>query len=451
MLIPYGIQTYKRGDLPQVRLTNLYAEKAETVAGNVVLFPRPALKPWEVVGTGPSRGLYYRAGALGDAVFAVSGPTLYGNGTELGTIPGTGLVSMVNADTYLMVANDLALYIANDTSFQQVAFPDGNGVSSVAYLGGYALAAQADSRHIYFTLDETTWDPLDFVSAEQSTAKIIGMAIVVDQLWVFCSDHTEIFYLSGDSAAPLERVQGRVFDKGALTRDSIVRADNTAFWVGSDGVVYRGENVPKRLSDNGIEERIAASDAADITAWVYPWKGHLFLVLHLTDGTVCYDPSTEQWHDLDSYGLARWRALTGIQYGRNILAGDSETGQIWTLADGSYSDNGDVMTREFTILVNSTGFIDNLTLDCSAASNPNPNDPAGVIELRTSRNGGSTWTNWRQKSLGQAGKYRTLVGWRGLGIVDQGNMVIQIRITDPVASRISYVKVNEAQGGRSRG
>lgn len=450
MLIPYSIAAYKRGDLPAIVLQNLYVEKAESVPGNVVLFPRPALKPREVLGAGPTRGLYYKAGSLNSALFALSGTTLYNAANAIGTIPGAGLVSMSNADSSLLIANGTALYISDGTAVSQVDFPDADGVVAVAYLGGYSIAIQANSRHIYFTLDATTWDGLDFISAEQSTASIVGICIVVDQLWVFCTDHTEIFYLSGDSTAPLERVQGRVFDKGALTRDSIVRLDNTAFWVGSDGIVYRGENTPLRISDHGIEERIAQSDPEDISAWAYPWKGHLFYVLHLSDGTTCYDPATQQWHDLASYGLPRWRALTGVQYGTAIIAGDAETGQLWTLVDGTYSDDGDPLVRIFTVQINDAAAVANLALDCSTGQLPDPNDTQGLIELRTSRDGGMTWLPWVDAGLGAQGVYRTYARWRRLGIVDTNNSLIQIRISDPIVSRISNVRLNDNTAGRSR-
>jgi hypothetical protein len=448
MLIPYGIQTYKRADLPQVVLRNLYAEKAESVPGNLVLLPRPALQPYEMIDTGPIQGLFYQGGALGDSLFTVSNGNLYSGTDLLGSVSTNAIVKMAVADTVLLVATGTALYSTNGTTVAQVAFPDAAGVTSVLYLAGYAIAARANSRRIYFTLDTNTWDALDYVSAQQSTSYIVGMAIVVDQIWLFCQDHTEIFYATGDSDAPFQRVQGRVFDKGAASRDSVVNLDNSVFWVGNDRIVYRGSGVPQRVSDHGIEEMLADADPADLIAWAYPWKGHLFYVLPAIG--VAYDAATQQWAAIGSYGRDGWRARLGVRYGNLTIAGDDMSGQLWQLADGVYADDDDPLSREFTVLINENAFIDNLAIDCSVGQQPDPNDAGSTIELRTSRDGGSNWTDWRQASLGRKGASRTYPTWRRLGIVDNGNMVVQIRVTDSVASRISYVRINEPLGGRSR-
>ncbi len=450
MLLPYGIQTVKRADIPRIKLANLYVEKQESVPGNVILMPRPALVFNNTLGAGPNRGIACQDGSLNNDIFTVSGGTLYNNLSAIGSIGGTGNVAMSFADNSLLIANGVELYRTDGALVTQIAFPDGAGVQDVSYLGGYALAARAGSRRIYFTLDTTTWDGLDFVSAELSTGAIVGFSIVSGQLWVFCTDHTELFYLTGDSDAPIVSAQVRSFDKGALTRESITKLDNTVFWVGHDGIVYRGGDTPIRVSDHGIEERIAESNAADIAAMSYPWNGHLFYVLHLTNGTVCYDPATQQWHELESYGRTRWRAVNAILFGRTVVTGDDENGTQWLLQDGLYTDDGTPISRIFTLQINDNTFVDNLAFDCSVGQVADQNSPAGLIELRTSRDGGETWGNWKQASLGKLGHARTYARWRRLGLVDEGNMLIQVRITDPVASRISYCRVNEATSGRSR-
>jgi hypothetical protein len=42
------------------------------------------------------------------------------------------------------------------------------------------------------------------------------------------------------------------------------RADNSMFFIGSDRVVYRVSDVPERISDHSIEERILASATANV-------------------------------------------------------------------------------------------------------------------------------------------------------------------------------------------
>lgn len=449
MILPTSIATYRRADLPGLRLLNMYAEAAQKVPGNVILLPRPGMAQRETIGEGPFAGLFHQPGAFGDAVFSVSGSGFYGNSTSLGSVSVVGLSQMAVADNALLAATGGGFYRYDGSALASVAFPDNAGVSSVVFLGGYAFAARRGTRRFYFSGDAgATWDGLDYLSAEQSTDYIVGLAIVVDQLWVFCQRHTEVFFLTGDDEAPVQRVQGRVFDKGALARDTIVRLDNTVFWVGHDGIVYRGEQTPQRVSDHGIEERIGLSSPA-LSAWSYAWNGHLFYVLHLDAETLVYDVATQQWHEAGSYGGRRWRALIGVQVGRDVVVADDESNQLWTLEEGRYSDGEDELERLFTASVDEPGFIDMMALDCSCGEAPINEEP-GVLEMRTSRDNGNTFGEWRQKSLGLNGQYRKRVGFNRVGMVDRGNMLIQFRVTDPRASRISNVRVNEGRGGRAR-
>jgi hypothetical protein len=448
--IPYGIQSYKRADIPRIRLENLFVEKTPAEPGGLVLLPRPALAAYDELGSGPIRGMFQQPGAIEDSLFTVSGNALYNGALSIGTIAGTGRVSMAATLNALLVATGDALYATDGATVTSIAFPDDAGVTAVGFIGGYAIASRADSRRIYYTLDPFTWDGLDYLSAEQSTGDIVGMAIISDQVWVFCEQVTEIFVTTGDPDAPLQRVEGRLLDKGTLARDSIAKLDNTVFWIGHDSIVYRGDSTPLRVSDHGIEERIAASDLADLNAWAFPWFGHTFYVLNTTDGTFSYDAATQQWHALSSLNRPKWRALLGVLFNRYVIAGDDETGQLWRLDNDLMTDDGTEIQRWFTVLIKQAGFIDNIALSCSVGDTGSPTTGAGLIEMRTSRDGGQTFTEFRGVSLGEEGHYRQRVAFRRLGVVDQDNMTIQFRVTDPRPSRISYVRVNEPLGGRSR-
>lgn len=451
MQIPYGIQSYRRADIPQIRLENLFVEKTPAEPGGIVLLPRPGLSPYgEPLGNGPNRGVFQKPGALEDSLFSVSGTELYNGGDLIGTIEGEGRVSMDGTLNALLIATGEKLYASDGETVTEISFPDNAGVTSVGFIGGYALATRANSRRIYFTLNPMVWDGLDYVSAEQSTGDVRGLAIVSDQVWVFCEEVTEIFVTTGDPDTPIQRVEGRLMDKGCLARDGIAKLDNSVFWVGHDGIVYRGDSAPQRVSDHGIEERIAASGVDDLSAWAFPWIGHTFYALNTSDGTFLFDVATQQWTCFSSYGRDKWRALTGTLYGRLVIAGDDETGQLWQLDADAISDDGDPLQRWFTVMIDKRGFLDNITLNCSVGDTGGTPSTPGTAEMRTSRDGGMTFSDFRSTSLGEQGHYRQRVGFKRLGIVDQDGMVINFRITDPRPSRISYVKVNEALGGRSR-
>jgi hypothetical protein len=450
VIVPYSIATYRRADLPPIVLRNLFVEKTPDSPPQIALLPRGGLEAYQSIGSGPIRGVFQRSGALSGATFSVSGGNLYSGTTSLGGLGGSGLVRWAASLNTLLIATGGPLYSSDGSAVGNVAFPDGAGVTDVAFLGGYALAARAGSRRIYFTLDPATWDGLDFISTTSSTANIVGFAVVSDQLWVFTEDKTYIFVLTGNADAPLQAVPGRVFDKGCLNRNTITVMDNTVMWTGSDGIDYRADNSPQRISDHGVEEAIALTDSANLSAWTFPWFGHTIRALNTARGTLAYDAATQQWHELASKDRETWRAWTGQLVGRDVICGDDETGQLWKLSSDTLMDGDDLIEREFTILFNDRGFIDRLTFDCTTGVTGGADQPAGTIEARSSRDGGFVWREWQDASLGVEGQYRAHPAWRNFGMVDEHGMIVQVRLTDPRYLRISDVRVNEPAGGRSR-
>lgn len=443
--VPFGIQTYRRYDMPPVRLINFYAESVPVGKDPVVLLPRPALRKTGQIGTGPINGIFQQSNISGNALFVLSGDTLFAGGSSLGSVDGTGTVKFAGVDGATMLTRGAGLYRSDGVALTKIAFPDDAGTSAVAYLAGYAVASRAGSRRLYFALDSTTWDALDYVSAEQSTEAVIGMSVLVDQLAVFCTRHTEFFFVTGDADAPFQRVQGRIFDKGAKTKDAIVRMDNTVFWVGHDNIVYRADNEPSRVSDHGIEELISKSASA--VAWVYPWQGHLFYVLQLDSVTVAYDAATKQWHELSSYERPRWRGRIGFYALDGMVVGDEIDGTLYALDENTYADQYEVIAREFTVLIDGPEFIDTVTVDVSNATS---DSPGGLLEMTTSRDNGKTWSPYRQKNLGGTGETRSRAMFRRCGRADQSGYVMQFRLTSDVAGRVSSVRVNDIGGGRGR-
>lgn len=449
-VISYSTKAYRRYDLPIIRLVNMYAEQSPASRAGVALLPRPALSDYATVGSGPIRGIYQQPGALGGVLFVVSGTELYAGYVLLGSIPGVGKVSMTASGTQLLVANGTGLYLTDGTTLSAVAFPDGAGVSSVAYINGYFLATRTDTQRFYWSaiLDGTSWDGLDFASAERTPDDLVAVWIVSDQLWLFGEVSTEIWITTGDVDIPFQRVDGRLFDVGCRNKDTIAKLDNTILWEGNDFKVYRGDSVPMRVSDFSVEEATQASTTT--SAWSYPWQGNLFYALATDRGTQVLNIASGEWHTQASYDRANWRANMGVFANGVVLAGDDEAGQIWELVGDEYSDNGDTIERRWTMMIDKAAYVDNITLDASAGREPVLGvEP--VIECRLSRDGGETFGGFRQASIGQKGDYRKRIGWKRWGMVDDEGGVFDFRITDATPWRVSSIRINESLAGRGRG
>lgn len=458
--LTYGIGAFKRtaGRLPEVKLVNMYVEQVPEGESPVVLIPRPALVASYTVGNGPIWGIYTQPGTFSGAIVSLSGDTLYSGSTALGTIPGAMPATFASDDAQLLVANGVALYRSTGASVATVSFPDSAAVQDVAYLNGYFLASRLGTGKIYFSAigDGSSFDGLDFFTAERRPDNVLALRVVGDRLWAVGENSTQGFYRTGDADLPFAPTDGSSFDKGTKARDTVCLFDNTLAWVSDDGLVVmlRGNDLV-RVSNYGIEERIAQSAASELRAFALTFQGHAFYILRTAQGTYAYDASTGQWAQFSTYGRTTWRAHVGCMAGDVVYVGDDTTGKIYRLSDNVAEDDGVTIERMFSANVPLSGQpvrCDTISLDVSVGQTDilTGLGTAPVVEKRFSRDAGNIYTEWRQSSLGAQGAYRTRVAWLRNGIIDEPGRVMQFRMTDPVPFRMSSLRMNERGGGLSR-
>ncbi len=137
-----------------------------------------------------------------------------------------------------------------------VPTPDDVGVVSLATLASFVLVAVAQSQRFYWIRPgEVVIDPLDFAEAESEPDQLIELLRVGDAVYMFGQSSTEVWYASGNEAAPFFPQQGLAFSQGAIEGTS-VQIRTQVITVAEDGKVYQIAGGPQRISDNGIEERI---------------------------------------------------------------------------------------------------------------------------------------------------------------------------------------------------
>lgn len=453
--INYGAGAYRRdnGNLPPLRLINMFLETAPVSQTGAILLSRKGLEERSSVGNGPVQAVFQQDGVFGGDVFTVSGGVLYRGSTELGSVAVNGPVFMAASADELAVCASGPLYRYDGSTLDEVTFPDDASVTKVCFHDGLFLAARYNTQKWYFSavLDADTWDPLDFGSAESNPDNILDMAIMNDTMWLFGSASIEPHANTGDADLPYQRFEQRIFTKGVRQTGTVVPLDNTLFFVGSDGLVYRLGEVPERISDNGIEERVAGSST--VTGFGFVFEGHAFYCIRLDDETFAYDASTQQWCEFQTDG-GQFRVQSACMEGATAILGDDSEGTLWTF--GGYADGGLPLTRLFTAgahLDGGTLTVDNFLVEANVGWTEvlagQGSDPQ--IEARFSRSAGATWDNWRQTSLGAQGAYRNKAEWRRNGMFDFPGMLAEVRVTDPVPFRVSGVLINEAGGGRARG
>jgi hypothetical protein len=345
------------------RMVNLFPEIIPEGGKELGFLNRaPGLKFLQTVGTGPIRALWAHQ-TNGSDFFVVSGSqffkvsSLTALPTLLGTVTGTGPVSIADNGTQIFLACNPDGFIYNESTnvFAKITDPDFAGAVTVAYLDGYFVFNQPNSQILWVSqlLNGQSVDPLDFASAEGSPDGVVGIIADHRELWVFGTDSVEVWYNVGNPDFPLERIQGAFNEIGCVSAYTIAKMDNGLFWLGTDargqGIVYRANGYTgQRISTHAIEYAIAQyGNISDAIAYTYQQEGHAFYVLTFPTGnaTWVYDVSTQAWHERAGFNngeFMRHRSNCQCNFGGNIIVGDFENGNIYTFDLDVYADNNGV-------------------------------------------------------------------------------------------------------------
>lgn len=440
------------------RMVNLFPEIVPEAGKEPAFLNRaPGLKLEVSVGDGPIRGLWVLAGNL----YVVSGSQLYKvtptyAATLIGSVTGTGPVSMSDNGTQLFVACNGPSFIYNSLTnvFQQITDPDFPGAVTVGYLDGYFVFNEPNSQKIWVTslLEGTQIDPLDFASAEGSPDGVVGIIVDHGQLWVYGTNSIEVWYNSGNADFPFSRIQGAFNELGCAAAYSLAKMDNGLFWLGKDargqGMVYRANGYSgQRISTHAIEWHIQQyGDLSDAIGYTYQQDGHSFYVLIFpnADTTWVYDVATQAWHERAGFvngNFTRHRSNCQAFFNNNVLVGDYLNANIYSFDLDDYSDNGSIQKwlRSWRALPTGQNNLKrtahhSLQLDCESGTGLNlgqGSDPQ--VMLRWSDDGGHTWSNEHWISIGKIGEYYRRAIWRRLGMTMKlRDRVYEVSGTDPV-------------------
>jgi hypothetical protein len=462
MKTPILGQTYvaRSVNAADARMVNLFAEVLSEGKEAAFLQRAPGLRKLNTIGTGPIRGLW--AFSPQDGVgFVVSGTQLYKidnayTATLIGTVAGTGPVSIADNGTQLFIAANGPSYIYNNTTnaFSQITDPDFPGAVTVAYLDGYFVFNEPNSQKMWITqlLDGTSIDPLDFASTEGSPDGLVAVLSNFREIWAFGTNSIEVWYDTGASDFPLQRIQGAFNELGCAAPYSIAKVDNGLFWLGRDrrgqGIVYQANGYSgQRISTHAVEWQIQQyANLSDAIAYTYQQDGHSFYVLIFPSAntTWVYDLATQAWHERAGFvdgSFTRHRSNCQMAFNNEVVVGDFENGNIYAFDLDDYSDNGQIQKwlRSWRALGPGKNDLNrtaqhSLQLDIESGVGLNlgqGSDPQ--VMLRWSDDGGHTWSNEHWSPIGKIGEYYKRVFWRRLGMtLKLRDRVYEVSMTDPV-------------------
>ena len=471
------------------RMINLFPEAIPNEGKEAGFLNRaPGLRLLTAVGLGPIRGLWQFEGFM----YVVSGNTLYKldssyNATVLGTIAGTGLVSMSDNGTQLFIAANGPGYIYNSSTnvFAPISDPDYPGAVTVSYLDGYFIFNEPNSQKVWITslLDGTQVDPLDFASAEGSPDGLVAVIVNNREAWLFGTNSIEVWYDAGTPDFPLARIQGASNEIGCVAPYSVAKLDNSVFWLGQDargrGIVYRNSGYSGiRASNHSIEWQIQQyGDLSNAIAYTYQQDGHNFYVLTFptVQKTWVYDVVTQSWHERAGWSngnFVRYRPNCQVTFNNEVILGDYENGNLYAYDLEVYADNDapQKWLRSWRPIPSGQNNLrrtaqHSLQLDCETGVGLSGYDGTEVfylldengdfllsengdyivqnyvvtqgsnpqVMLRWSDDGGHTWSNEHWAPMGKIGQYGRRVFWRRLGMTMKlRDRVYEVSGTDPV-------------------
>lgn len=512
-----GSYSYRSRGVSVQRSVNLYPERIEATGGKVqqTLVALQGLRNASSV-AGVCHGLYQSSTGPGgiSRLWGIFGPSLYcftqnADGTLAAELCGTvndskAVIGIADNGFDLVVADGTADKLKRwglmapagsvGTTYQEINLPQySHGGSNYSISPtqvvciaqrfvingarddhGFGLLFYSEPASTSFEDTSSGVGVLNFFSAEQSADKVIALAVCEGNLWIFGPRSYEIW--SPTDSGFLSFVAGSAGEFGVQSQRSVCVLGDAIYWLGASNAGYNAvwmaqgvPSSPKRISTNALEHEIGAlSDRGGAVGMAYSFEGHQFYCLTFPGDrrTVCYDRSTEEWHDRTSrdYSVGQnreWGPRFCANGWGNVYFGMDDEG-LFRLDDGlredSYTDPDDP-TRRFPLFLQRVSpiywddarsvAIRELVLDCEVGTTPKLAGQGRVpkVLLEVSTDGGNTWRACPIRTVGPQGDYTRVIKWRNLGA--GRSFVARFTITEPIPMVIYGIRLTVEERGLS--
>lgn len=417
-----------------------------------VINPAPAMSQEILVGTsglkqiattGIIRQISRGSTEMNGVFYTVNGDKLYRMNSDLtvdalGVVSGSGRVSIADNGTQLMILvpnGNGYIYNRSTNTFAQITDVDftANGAPQyVVFVDSYFLCTTDSKKFIISASnDGTSWNALDFGSAESDPDDIVAPIVYKNQVFIMGTQTGEAFQNIGGADFPFQR-NGLFLSKGVYSPFSLITVQDSFMFIGggvneSPAVWTLSGNSTQKISTPAIEnllQRLTDTERQNIYAWSYAQKGAYFVGFALPNTTIVYDMASQRWHERKSYINSEQQAYRVASittaYGK-VICTDTVDGRIGEIDPDTYTDYGanivrSVATQPFQNNMMSM-FVTSLELTIeSGVGNSDVENPMMIMER--SRDG-KTWDAPRPRSMGKVGEYDRRAIWRRNGRVSR--------------------------------
>ena len=406
------------------------------------------------------------AWVLNDIPYFVNGTTLYRlnyslvageevwSTTSLGTITGEGRVSIADNGTQMMILSPggsgyIYTVAGGLVEITDLDFTANGDPQFVVFIDGYFACSTDSKKWIISALnDGTSWDALDFGTAESDPDVIVAPVVYKNQIFLTGSSTTEAFQNIGGADFPFQR-GNQFYDKGCFAGFTLKNSNDRFFMIGGgkdespaiwmfvNGSFNKISTIPIDEVLNGFSEE--AIENAFSLAWGA--KGQYFVSFTVSNRTFVYNITTGLWHeqksgipnDEDDLIEGRWRVNSIVSAYGYQLVGDSTDGRIGKLDYEVYAEYTNNIVRVFsTQPLHSLGSSFRLPLIelMTEAGVGNDDVAEPVISMSMSKDG-RTFNYERSRKMGAIGEYERRTVWRKNGRFPRYG-TLRFRMTDAV-------------------
>lgn len=274
-----------------------------------------------------------------------------------------------------------------------------------------------------------------YFNAESSSDRVTAVYSVGSLLTLYGPSSIE-FWTRGDAESyqTWQRVSYTINkEQGLEAKYSLASVNQTQFCIGTGKanakcvLMIEGTKVLK-ISDEWLDRILNDNEISNTRAWTYSKNNHSFYIFTVGNETYCYDTVTNEWHIRSSRNYYNsenkpYMPLYAVWFDNKIITGCCENGNLYILDENYYMEDFDdehslplyrvrqtpVVTADYKPFA-----LYQLSLECNAGAIENYGKLSQCL-LQISNDGGYTWSNVIEATLGERGQYSTRLSWLNLG------------------------------------
>lgn len=352
--------------------------------------------------------------------------------TTIGTISGSGPVTLDYGPEYLMVVGDLKAWLYDGATLTQIVDPDLGDVIDGRWVDGYFLFTDGEYLVVTELNNPFSVDPLKYGASETDPDAVKGILKPKVEVYALNRYTIEVFNNVGGSGFPFLRQASGMIGKGCVGTHAKSLFSDTLAWVGGGrnepcSVYIAAGGAAQKIATREVELRLAAYTEAQLAACEVESKAdklHQHLMVHLPNETLVYDAAASVvagepiWFFLSTgvVGPAAYRARHFTWCYGKWLVGDTQDGRIGYVDESVITQYGAIAGGQFdTMLLYNEGrgaIVWGLELVGTTGRAPGSEQPTVFHSYTVD---GVNWSQERQVSMGSAGQTTKRVQLRKCG------------------------------------